>query len=227
VLNFILRIWFASETAGVLSDNRKSGGLELLLSTPLRIEDILRGQWLALKRQFLGPVLAVIVVEGFFMAATVREAIPDDEQLFWYAIWFAGILMFVADLVALYWICMWRGLTARNGLRAAGGSLGIVFGLPWIAYGVVLLFMILIEWGQQGNQSSPNWQFFLGLWFGLGIAVDFFFAAWCRQKLLTEFRLAAQRQHGPRTGSFGRWVATLKPRLSGMDPGSLDSEVRM
>jgi ABC-type transport system involved in multi-copper enzyme maturation permease subunit len=224
VLNFILRIWFASEAAWVLSDNRKSGGLELLLSTPLRIEDILRGQWLALKRQFLGPILAVIVVEGFFMAATVREAIPDDDQLFWYALWFGGILMFVADLVALYWLCMWRGLTARNALRAAGGSLGIIFGLPWVAYGVVLMFMILTEWGQQGNQTSPNWQFFFGLWFGLGIAVDFFFAAWSRQKLLTEFRLAAQQQLGARRGSLGRWVASLKPHLSGIDSGNLDPE---
>ena len=226
VLNFILRIWFAAEAAWVLSDNRKSGALELLLSTPVRIEDILRGQWLALKRQFLGPTLAVIVVEGFFMAATVRDAIPDDDQLFWYALWFGGILMFVADLAALYWLCMWRGLTARNALRAAGGSLGTVFGLPWVGYGIVLMLMIVGEWGQQNNQTSPNWQFFLGLWFGLGIAVDFFFAAWARQKLLTEFRLAAQRQLGAGSGSLRRWAATLKPRLSGIDSGSLDPEAR-
>jgi len=225
VLNLLLRCWFATEAAFVLSDNHRSGALELLLSTPLKVEDILRGQWLALRRQFIGPVLLVLFAECFFLLAIIREAISDDERVFWYALWFCGMLIFVADLVALYWLGMWRGLTSRNGLRAAGGGLAIVLGLPWAAYGVILLFLVVSELGQRSYQGNPTWKFFLGLWFGLGVGIDLLFATWCRQKLLTEFRLAAQRQYGARSDSLKSWFKTLKPHVSGMDSRNLDPEV--
>ena len=37
------------------AEDRHSGALELVVSTPLGVKEILRGQWLALRRQFLGP----------------------------------------------------------------------------------------------------------------------------------------------------------------------------
>jgi ABC-type transport system involved in multi-copper enzyme maturation permease subunit len=122
-VNLALRYWFAAEATRSLAENRKAGALELLLSTPLQIEEILHGQWLGLRRQFLGPVLGVLAVECLFMLAIVKEAIPDDDRLFWFALWTAGMLMLLADLAALYWVGMWQGLTAKNPLRAAGGSL--------------------------------------------------------------------------------------------------------
>jgi ABC-type transport system involved in multi-copper enzyme maturation permease subunit len=225
ILNLMLRCWFAAETGWTLSESRKSGALELLLSTPVRVQDILQGQWLALRRQFLAPVLLVILIELLFLAAIVREAIPEEERMFWYALWLSGVILFVADLIALYWLGMWRGLTARNGLRAVGGSLSIVLGLPWVGYGMILLFLVLSEFRQNSSQSNPTWKFFLGLWFALGVGVDFFFAAWSRQKLLTEFRIAAQRQYGARTDWLKSCLRRLKPRLSGL-AGNWDPEVR-
>jgi hypothetical protein len=125
------------------------------------------------------------------------------------------MLIFVADLIALYWLGMWRGLTSRNGLRAAGGGLAIVLGLPWAAYGMILLFFVVSELGQRSYHSNPTWKFFLGLWFGLGVGVDLLFATWSRQKLLTEFRLAAQRQYGVRSDSLKAWFRTLKTTRCG------------
>jgi hypothetical protein len=226
IVNLLLRCWVAAETGWALAEGRKSGGLELLLSTPLQVEDILRGQWLALRHQFLGPVLAVLFTEFLFMAAIVREAIPDEERVFSYAFWFSGMALFVADLVALYWLGMWRGLTARNGLRAAGGSLAIVLGLPWLGYGLILLLMVLWGFTNRSYQIPPGWAFFVGLWLGLGLTVDLAFGAWARQKLLTEFRAVAQTQLGARSDFLKSWLRTLKPPISGMDPANLDPEIR-
>jgi ABC-type transport system involved in multi-copper enzyme maturation permease subunit len=211
-VNTALRYWFAGEATRSLAENRKSGALELLLSTPLRIEDILRGQWLALRRQFLGPVLAVLLVEFIFMLATVREeTVGDDDRLFWSILWIAGMLMLVADLIALYWLGMWQALTAKNPIRAAGASLARVLVLPWIGYGLILLIMALREFGQRSYHTSSNWKFFVGLWVGLGIGVDISFGAWARQKLLTDFRLAAQQQPESKTEYWKRWARSLKP----------------
>ncbi len=221
-VNLGLRYWFGSEATRALAENRKTGALELLLSTPLQIEDIFRGQWLALKRQFLGPLIAVLMVECLFMLTTVREAVPGEERVFWLALWTGGMLMLVADLVALYWVGMWQGLTAKNSLRAVGGSLARVLIVPWIGYGLVLLILILVEIGGRSYRSSPSWKFFLGLWFGLGMTVDFAFGAWARQKLLTEFRLAAQQQYGAKREFWRQWFGSLKPHLSGIAPGNWD-----
>src|SRR5256885_8919754 len=42
-----LKGWFASEVGRQLAEERKRGALELLLSTPLTVKEILRGQRLA------------------------------------------------------------------------------------------------------------------------------------------------------------------------------------
>ena len=101
-----------------------------------------------------------------------------------------------------------------------------MLGLPWVGYGLVLLLLVLRDLGNAGYQSSPGWKFFVCLWLGLGLAVDLVFAAWARQKLHTEFRLAAQRQYGARNEGLKNWLRTLKPRISGMDPANLDPEMR-
>jgi hypothetical protein len=226
VVNLVLRCWFAGETTRVLAESRKIGALELLLSTPLSVEDILRGQWLAVSRQFIGPVLGALATECVFMLSTVRDAGPDEERLFWFALWTAGILIFVADLVALYWVGMWQGLTAKNPLRAASSSLLRVLVVPWIGYCAALLVIVLGEFTRQAYQRNPGWKFFLGLWFGLGLAADLVFGAWARQKLLTEFRLAAQQQYGSTADFWKRWFGTLKPQVSGAGPATWDPEVR-
>jgi ABC-type Na+ efflux pump permease subunit len=226
VLNLALRCWFAGEVTRVLAEARRVGALELLLSTPLSVSDILRGQWLALVRQFLGPVLTVLVIECVFMLWTVREAVPDEERLFWFALWIAGMVLFASDLVALYWVGMWQGLTAKNPVRAAGGSLLRVLVVPWIAYCLVLLIIILGEFTQQPYHRNPGWKFFVGLWFGLGVGADLAFGAWARQKLLTEFRMVAQEAYVSSAESWKKWLRTLKPSVSESGPASWDPEVR-
>jgi ABC-type transport system involved in multi-copper enzyme maturation permease subunit len=79
LLNFVLRCWFAGEAARQLADDRKAGTLELLLSTPLSVREILRGQLLALKRQFIGPVVLMLIVECVFTVAAASETLDPDE----------------------------------------------------------------------------------------------------------------------------------------------------
>ena len=73
LLNSILKVWIASEAGRQLSEDRRSGALELVLCTPMKVKDILLGQLLALRRQFLGPLLMVMGVELVFLAASLQR----------------------------------------------------------------------------------------------------------------------------------------------------------
>jgi ABC-type transport system involved in multi-copper enzyme maturation permease subunit len=226
ILNLTLRYWFAGEATRAFAENRKSGALELLLSTPLKIEELLRGQWLALKQQLFAPVILVLAIECLFMLRTAREAFSDDDRVFWFVFWCSGMLMLVADLLALYWVGMWQGLTARNQLRAAAGSLARILVAPWIAYGAILLLLLLTEMAPRAYRTPFTWKFFLGLWFGLGIGVDFLFGLWAKQKLITEIRLVAQEPYGRRTDFWKSLVGDFKPQNPSVESSGYGTEPR-
>jgi len=195
LLNVLIKVWFALEAGRPLAEDRRQGAFELLLSTPLTENDILHGQLLALKRQFCGPVVAVLTVFFLFAITVSSDALSQQEpqnQILWVLFWAAAMVMLVADLIALYWVGMWAGLTAKNPTRATAASLGRILTLPWIALGFSIL-VVSIAWSPDDDTHVPK--LLLGLWFGLGLAADLGFGAWARHKLLTEFRLAATRRY--------------------------------
>ena len=215
ILNLVIRIWFAGEATRQLSDERRAGTLEMLLSTPLTVREILQGQLLALARQFFKPVLVIIAIEALFMSGTISSALDKgDQPRYWVLFWLAGIIMFLADLAALYWIGMWQGLTARNPSRATLTSVSRVLVLPWVAYALLLLILVLIS-ANGPNRFEGGSEFFLAMWFVLGLATDIGFASHARHRLLSSFRLAAQQQYAssPASRFLGLNYGQMKLRL--------------
>src|SRR5208282_1311718 len=123
LLNTLLKTWFGSEAGRQLAEDRAQGTLELLLSTPLKVRDLLEGQLLALLRQFLGPLMVVLAADLFFMGSiSLRLMGPEvsmaDEGTPWICWWGAAIIMLFADLMALFWVGQWQALTSKNPVRA-------------------------------------------------------------------------------------------------------------
>lgn len=204
LLNLLIKIWFGLEAGRPLAEDRRQGAHELLLSTPLTVKDILRGHLLALRRQFEGPVVVVLLVFLLFMLLGASDALsqqePADRSL-WVLVWAAGMVMLIADLAGLYWLGMWQGLTAKNPTRAASNTLGYILLLPWA---MVTLGMLAASLVFPNAEDTLVIRFLLGLWFALGLATDLAFGAWSRHKLLTEFRLAATRRYEPLLGFWKR-----------------------
>ncbi len=189
VLNMLLKIWFVSEAGRQFVEERKQGSLELILSTPLTVLEILRGERLALQRQFLGPAIAIVFVFILLMLATADNLKTEPDVKFWVIIWLAGIVMIVADLTALYWVGMWQALTAKNPNRAASGTAARIFVLPWLGFIIACVFLPF----NTHRIQNPG-IFLLAVWFILGLAADTYFGAMARQKLLSEFRHAATQR---------------------------------
>jgi len=202
LLNSMLKLWVASEAGRQFAEDRHSGALELVVSTPLSVKEMLRGQWLALRRQFLGPLLVVIAVELIFLAASLEResfrAQPINPVL-----WLAGIVMLVADVVALGWVGMWEAMTAKKPNHVTGKTIVRILVAPWVLFiAIAILSAFLLE---DAPPPSPlNWHFFVGLWLVLGLLTDAGFSVGAAVHLRRSFRTLALQRFAPTASPLGR-----------------------
>jgi len=198
-LNSVLKNWVAAEAARQISDDRKMGSLELLLCTPLSVREIMHGQAMALRRQFLGPVIVVLLAELAMLLVGPGEDFGrssyDTPRI---CMWLAAMILLVADMVALYWVGMWLGVAARNPKRAFTDTVGRILALPWVAWALFMTFVALFS---IRHQFEAGWKAVLGMYFILGVATDIGFGLWARQNMISQFRVVATQRYQSR-GSF-------------------------
>ena len=137
------------------------------------------------------------------MFAMVPEP-PAIDRGFWVLLWSASMVMLTADLIALYWVGTWQGLTAKNLGRAIISSLVRIVIFPWVtcALGVLVLILAYL-WQSSEFEMAPA--FYVVFWFMSGLLADLWFACFARHKLLTEFRAAAQQKYAPPGPTWARW----------------------
>jgi ABC-type transport system involved in multi-copper enzyme maturation permease subunit len=187
ILNCSFKTWVASESGRYLGEQRKDGALEFVLSTPLSVKEILRGQWLALRRLFLGPLLAVVAVQLIFFAASLQRE-PFSQNSLNPVLWIASILVLIADTAALCWTAMWGALTVKSPNVITGVTMTRILLAPWGLFVVVLIMANLVS-----TPGSPDftWKFFVALWFGVSLVIDLAFGLGSWWALHTKFRQLA------------------------------------
>ena len=196
ILNATIKAWIALEASQQLAEDQKAGSLELLLSTPLTGRDILRGQYLALRRQFLKPMLLIIAVGLIFMTAQLHNDSSGDRSAIT-SFWLAGIVMLIADVLTLPYVALRAALTSKNPHRAAVSTISIVLILPWAIFGIGSILASLWSGLFSNSRELPGWRFHLALWFGAGMSVDLLFGLNARRQLLHKFHALAIRQFAP------------------------------
>ena len=193
ILNTILKGWFAGEACAQLAEDRRIGALELLLSTPLDVRQVLHGQFLALCRQFLWPVLFAVTVEVVFLIAGLNRPGISGSAGLWIFVWISGLIVLFADFAALFYLCLWKSLTARNANRANTAAIVRIMALPWILYVVFVILLGTMSLAGGGLHIDEN--VFVLFWLAISLGVDAFFGVRAKLKLESEFRQVATTRY--------------------------------
>jgi ABC-type transport system involved in multi-copper enzyme maturation permease subunit len=189
ICGFLLKTLVAAQACAFFVEARRSGSLELLLCTPLRTIQILKGQWLALRRAFLWPLvtfflLNLVPVFFSFYYAMSRPAGPQLGAVIaslaggiFTVLW--GAIGLSADVLAVGWFGMWLALTSKR---------------PNLAPAMTILFVLVL----------PS----LGTFCGLDMIADLFFILWAATQLHSDLRWLVARHYQPAKTFFPRPVST-------------------
>jgi ABC-type Na+ efflux pump permease subunit len=190
IMNLVIKVWVASEAGRRLGEDRKSGALELMLSTPMSVGDILRGQMLAMKRQFLAPILTMVAVETLYLLYVLHNnGLAGEEYYSTLAYGLSIILFLVLDSLALMLLAMWTSLSAANPNRTMGSVIRKVLLLPLILGYVPVYFYMMFAAFVSGRE--PGWQVWAAVYFFSGLAADLYFGAMAWRRLQSRFREVA------------------------------------
>ncbi|MDB6027761.1 MAG: family transporter protein [Verrucomicrobiales bacterium] len=201
----ILKGTASSEASRHFNRLRRSSELEMILATtPLSVEEILWGQWLAIRRIVLKPLIYVFIVNALLLGVGLMQP-PETyfgqsgRMVFAIAMFLVnGMLLF--DLWAIGWTGMWEGMSAKRPGQGSGESFVKIQLLPSLIFGFFFLRV---------GVNQMNFYLAAFVWLVISIANGVFWAKWCRYKLVQEFRSRALLYSDERMtwlGHLGRLV---------------------
>lgn len=203
-LHFFFKVWVVSEVAARFIEDRRGNGLELVLTTPLQLRDIARGQRLALFRQFGAP-LALIVALNLFVgwragdssAFMLRSSNPMQFFL-------AGLIHLAVDLYAVHWVSIWRSMHLRGANRVIIQTVILIMFLPALGWFLLWQASWLANVGAawRGEFSAAH---ILWIWTALCVVYDLTLAFIARGAFFRDFReVATKTFDSPRRFSW-KW----------------------
>jgi ABC-type transport system involved in cytochrome c biogenesis permease component len=208
LLHSFFKCWLAMEASRRLGLDRRSGALELLLCTPLSVKEILHGQWLALLRQF-GPAVALVcLADLLFVGLGLKHSYSVSDRNEWIAVWFAGLIIFVLDLITLALLSMWMSLKNRKPTQAGLIAILRVCIVPWALFGGMGAILAILDevFHIKIVPGSREGMFFLGIWFAIGLGNSLLLALTSLRNLHTQFRACALDRSEMRAPFWRRWM---------------------
>lgn len=202
----ILHLWIAANAGNTIFAARSNGSLELLLSTPVSVSGIVRGQWLALQRQFGKPLLAVLSLAVAVIAITLlSEELPNgwsDERGKVVFTVVTILVMVGINAVALGWMGMWLGVRLRDRRRLTASTFSNVW-LPTLMITTLFSLLGLPELFESLGLTSLTG--FLIFWLTFGSTAALMLILWARRQIRDNFRVMTA-QLDERPDSLGRWL---------------------
>jgi ABC-type transport system involved in multi-copper enzyme maturation permease subunit len=141
ILYLVVFVQLASQSSMCLAEARRNGTLDLLLTTPVTIEQIVHGHWLALRKTF-AP--AALVLGGFSLCFFIGTVYFSSRS-------FGAALLVLKPLVELFieyfvlgWVGMWMGLTSKTPNRAFFRTMVVGLFLPYFFCAFALIIQIVL-----------------------------------------------------------------------------------
>lgn len=180
----IFKSWLISETCSRLVDDRRSGALELILTTNTSVAGWIRGQALALRRLFLIPLLTAIGVV-FAVAAWEPGELFRPANLFPFVVVLA---VAIGDVPAIFWMCLWEGLAASSVQRAAARMTVRVLMPAYAAATASFLLLLLIQlnWKNEVETLAANKAW--AAWLVINLVTNFWIVRHARPRVRQRFQ---------------------------------------
>jgi ABC-type multidrug transport system permease subunit len=213
-------IWLASQASRFFVEATRQGVLELVLVTPVSIEEILRGHWWALRRTFLFPglillslttVAGVVQIMVFYQSWSNAGPTGGGGEFLASQIvsQVGGLATFVTGNLALACFGTWMGLVERKAHVALIKTFLFVRVLPWVALTFVqALFMFGLAVVAMGRLGS------LPMWVGsalpslLAVAIHLGFMRVSLRKVHLNAREYVAGTHFGRRAGRSPWMST-------------------
>lgn len=135
----VIKLFVASEAVRTYTEDSRHGSLELILCTPLKVSEIIRGQLLNLLRYFRWPMITLLAADVLFLLMGRTYGTPYDSMATVTKLFVALMIFFVIDCAALSVVGLWHGLIGRNSRQALTSTIVRILVLPWILYGLANL----------------------------------------------------------------------------------------
>jgi hypothetical protein len=167
---------FAWAASRFFIEARRTGELELLLTTPEGAKTILASQWKWLENVFFWPFL--VLVAPFLIRSLINEGFM--------LLMFSSILNTLAGLVALLWAGMWFGWSERSQARAIVRIVIVAKAAPYLVG--MLGSIVVVSFVPRVNPG------FLLAWFAPETVTLLFYVClirWARRRLAGELPQAA------------------------------------
>lgn len=181
--HLMLKNWVATQASCHLCEDRRSGALELLLSTPLTPKEIIHGQIMALFQQFRRPIITVFILDLIWLYQPFKM-VSDREFTFCFMV--IAMFFLIIDTLALAWVGMWQGITSRNTGRAITWALLKIILIPSL-----LSIIIMTLHSVLGQPQNPGTEFII-VWILIGIVTNLIFGGIARTKLKDFFTIKIQ-----------------------------------
>jgi len=165
-------------------DARRSGELELLLTTPAGAQTLVSAHWAAMRRLLLWPAIVVVtplLLQGGFVAlTTIGRGSAASYQFYsvFYAFFHACDLIVLG--IAVNWLGMLFGLTMRRLISAVGLTLAFTVGLPMLFRP---LLQMLTKLFFSPDPGSTGWMISMFSFYPIGWALLLALTFWARRRL--------------------------------------------
>ncbi|HKQ37578.1 MAG TPA: ABC transporter permease [Verrucomicrobiae bacterium] len=222
-LSVVQQVVFGAAAGTQLAREYEQGTLEMILSTPLTVREVIRGQLAAARRHHRSAFVFTFVLlwVGLLLLAIGQRG--GRGGIIALAI-YSGF--FVLQFYAIGWVSLWFVVTAPDPRRAQGGAFFCLMILPLMMFGLIIggfqfvwwLLSVQFPFVLAGIRFSPGPELMLPLLFLLGFGNCLYWLRRAKRELPGKLRLFAFRRYTPQDrqtffGEIGKLLGRCWQRM--------------
>jgi hypothetical protein len=181
------RMRVAGIAATRLAEDRQTGALETVLSTPITVSDVMKGLWMAIRHIQLPGYCALFLIYVVVASVFFSQIEPTLDACLGFLI---SAVVSIVDFIVIGYVAMWKGMRVAHPRHAAGAALMRVVLLPWLIWMGCMPFIVEVAPVRKAFEFGEPYTF---VGFGLAIWLISSITALrgARRNLRLHFRSAA------------------------------------